>query len=331
MKYKYLVLLFLATLLTGLAIREAPWQKKTEVQIAVIRLDTALMTQVSVHAANGQEWSLLKSDQLWNVEQDGRSVSVPQPDMDTLCRLLAEIRSTGICPPKIRVDSFFRTNSIKCFVWYGNIIKERFEVAPWHGNEILLRISGKPEVVYMADALLLRLLSKDLNTFRSGRAFAFQPHQVEGLRIRQKDTLLFEWHQLDTLGLNPKDKHLAMAFRDSIGSWCDTLRQLSSGAFADFFDESNRRNKMYMEINIALTGQKEPLQVSIMHFLSGELPEDLSSVRRQSTLPAFILNTSQNPNNYFVVKDSSLVFRLIRQINKWKASDKALPTSTRHF
>lgn len=318
MKNKYLVLFFFATLLVGLAIRQAPWKREISVQVQVIRLDTALITQINVLNTSGIEWSFLKSDQHWAIEQNGRSVSVPLAGMDTLLRALAPVRSLSIAPSGSNIDSVFKQNALKCRVWCGGRVEEHFELALLNDNRAFLRISGQQEVVYVIAANLFRLLSKDLSSYRLVQAFSFPSDRVEGLRILQKDTLLFEWTKRDTAGFDAPQRLAAAALKDSITVWCDTLHQLSKGSFADFFDESILKKRLFMEIYLTIQQQSEPIHLRIIRFQSADMPEDLSALRRPEDLPVLVLHSSQNPNNYFSIKDTVLINTLLNMIARIK-------------
>lgn len=308
MKRKNLLLLFFFTLLAGIAIRRAPWFSKTEIRVPILRLDTAALSHISIEQSDTGTWGYQKVDHFWTLEQEGRTVRLPEAAIDSLLQQLLLFPSKRL----LAADSGFETTKsiLKTTFWYGNQQKASLEWHTYPKDEAAVRILPHRQV-YVTDADLLHLLLRNMAYYRKQQAFSVSLSALQGLRVHCRDSLIVSWEKTDTTGLSQLQKQTAMATQDSMLQWWAALQQIQTGDFADFFDEQGNDYQVRATINCYIQGEALPLTLRFIDFTGDNLPEDISNVRHLKRIPPFILHASQNKDNYFSVFDTAALFQLM--------------------
>jgi hypothetical protein len=155
---------------------------------------------------------------------------------------------------------------------------------------------------------LRKLFSLSLEHFRNTEIAVFLPEKVRAFTIFEQDTdSLQGLKQAGTLqGINADSSQIFPD--DRVQNWLIKLKQLKGLAFADLFDESQANEYLNTEIQLFLEAEKTPLTLKIYHVKHGHLPEELSEKRtsRRNFCP-YVLQSSQNPLNYFEIPDTVLL------------------------
>ncbi len=307
MKNKHLVLLFVATMAVGWLLRRAPWRAAQWFQTALIQVDTARLTQLRLLVPGQSELLLERTETGWAALQEGRSVVVPPADMLAMLTALVAIRSVRVVKTK-EPDTLglAESNGLQVTVFQEGQHTEDF----WIGRETLennlpvtfFRLAGH-DGNYLVENHLRRIFTRRLEDFRATNICQFSPAAVQ--------TLTVEW---------PQQNWLVMLRRDSIGQWHNTetdslrtdsavqvwllpLAQLRRQPYADYFDDSRARETLRTRITLGFEPPTPPLTLQLFEIDPADLPENLTELYREKTLPArFVLHSSQNPNNYFACR-----------------------------
>ena len=311
MKNKHLVLLFVATIAVGWLLRRAPWRAAQWFQTELIQIDTARLTQLRLLLPGQTELLLERTETGWAASQEGRSVVVPPAEMRPMLAALVAIRSIGVVKTR-QPDTLglAETAGLQVTVFEDGQPTEDF----WIGREILknqapatyLRLAGHAGN-YLVEQHLRQIFARRLEDFRSANICRFSPADVR--------TLTVEW---------PAQHWLLLLRRDSTGQWrnaeTDSVRtdsavqawlrplsRLQQRPYADYFDDSRAKETMCTRITLGFAAPTPPLSLRLFQIDPADLPENLSELYREKTLPArFVLHSSQNPHNYFALADTVL-------------------------
>jgi hypothetical protein len=312
MKNKHLVLLFVLTLLVGLAVRKAPWRDSTFFQRNLLKIDTAEVQQIQIALPAQPTLYLLRGDAAWTAEQASRSVVVSPEMVRQILEVLAELRSVRIEKSKMPDTlGFVPGFAIQVTTIQSNKRQESFSI----GQEILENAQAGTYVelpkhggIYLVNKHLRKLFSLSLEHFRNTGIAQFSPEKVRAFTIfgHDADSLhghkqagTRQWINSDSSQIYPDDR---------VQNWLIKLQQLKGLAFADLFDESQANETMNTEIQLFLEAETMPLTLKIYHVKHGHLPEELSEKRtaRRNICP-YVIQSSQNPLNYFEIPDTVLL------------------------
>lgn len=313
MKRKYIFILFVLTLAVGIAIRRAPWSFYTEIEVPVLRLDTAQLTHIAVQHSDGPAWHYQKDITRWWIEQDGRTTPLPATFADSLLRLLHYLPSLRLLPSGHSQDTLLQNNKniLKISFWYNNKLKTEAKCLFYNSREALMLLPPQP-AVYVVPAQTFQLFAENMSRFRpSGGAFNFPIASLTALRVFCDDTLRLHWEKQDTAGRSTQQQQRLRATQDSIAQWCGQLLRLKQLDFADFFDEEPRVGQLRATVELETQNQMRPLRLRFIAGTGMNMPEDISSVRHLKKIPPFILHSSQDENNYYSIFDTTLLFQLL--------------------
>jgi hypothetical protein len=317
MKNKHLVLLFLATLAVGLLARRFPWRNVLDFRAELVRLDTAEVIQLSLQIPGQLELLLERSDAGWVAAQADRSTPVPPTTTDSMLSALASVRSLRIVQSQHR-DTLGLSPSqalrvaILCRDGRRETLHFGIERTENGQPATVVELLGH-DGIYLAANHLRKVFEKKLNDFRATRVADFDPAAVRAFSIlgEMRDSV-FATKNDSTGQWSLLGQPLEMA-DDSVKIWLRSLSRLNGLPFADLFDESRAAETLMAHIALECAGQAEPLTFKIFHLAPPNIPEVLPTPMpdRQQFAP-HVLHSSQNPNNYFALPDSSLAKRLAR-------------------
>lgn len=312
MKNKHLVLLFISTLLVGLAVRKAPWRDSTLFQSNLLKIDTAEVQQIQISLPAQPTLYLLRGDAVWTAEQASRSVVVSPEMVRQILEVLAELRSVRIEKSKMPDTlGFVPGFAIQVSTIQSNKRQESFSI----GQEILENTQAATYIelpkhggIYLVNKHLRKLFSLSLEHFRNTEIAVFLPEKVRAFTIFGQDAdSLYGLKQAGTRQWINADS--SQIFPDEqVQNWLINLHQLKGLAFADLFDESQANEYLNTEVQLFLETETMPLTLKIYHVKHGHLPEELSEKRtsRRNFCP-YVLQSSQNPLNYFEIPDTVLL------------------------
>ena len=312
MKNKHLVLLFLFTLLVGLAVRRAPWRHATFFQTKLLKLDTASIQQIQITLPNKPTLFLLRSDIGWSAEQEERSVVVEPYTVNKILGALADMRSIRIAKTDLPDTlGFIPTAKIQLTVVHSNAQSESITIG-WETIENSQAATyvqlPRHEGIYLVDNHLRNIFAKKLTDFRKQTIIQFTPEAVRSFSIAgpNLDSIIFV--QNDSSGMWEGGMISQVQFNDQVQNWLSKIRGLDGLAFADLFDESHANESLYARIRLNFKEQSEPLILET--FLAHQIyvPETFPSQKldRRQFAP-YVLHSSQNPTNYFAFPDTVLL------------------------
>lgn len=311
MKNKHLVLLFLATLLIGLAVRRAPWRDSTFFQTNLLKLDTAEIQQVQITLPAQQTLFMLRGDAGWSVEQAERSVAVPSAEIVPILEALAEMRSIRIVKTR-RPDTlgFTPGNAIQISITLSDARQEVLSLG-WETLENAQPTTfvqlPQHEGIYLVNNHLRNIFTKKLSNFRNSTIARFLPKDVIRFTITGKtlDTLAFQKNDSSGVWESTRARHTLPD--ESIQIWLAKVARINGLGFADLFDDSHTSETTHAQISLALKNQPDPLVLRIYYFQMSGIPE------KQSGIPgaiSYVIHSSQNQTNYFELTDTSLLRQL---------------------
>ncbi len=313
MKNKHLVLLFLVTLGIGLAIRRAPWREATFFQTSLLRLDTAAVQQVQIILPGGKSsLFLLRGDAGWSAEQADRSVKVSPQYARQMLAALADLKSVRIVKTN-RPDTlgFGAESAIQLSIvqskGQAETLRLGLEISE-NGQPSTFVQLPKHEGIYLVDKHLREIFFKSLTDFRNQTIVQFAPGSVRSFAIfgQGKDSLLV--HKNDSTGFWEGTMPSQIYPDAQVQSWLTKVAGLKSLAFADLYDESHADETLYAQIKLEFAANSEPLNVAIFRFQLMNVPEEMpehGTIRHQ--FAPFVLHSSQNPTNYFMLSDTGLL------------------------
>jgi hypothetical protein len=312
MKNKHIVLIFILTLLLGLAVRRAPWRSATFFQTSLLKLDTANVQQIQITLPGKPTLFLQREDHGWSAEQEERSVRVPSDIAQKMLSVLTDIRSIRVAKTEQPDTLGFSTkSSIQLTVIHTGMQQEKLMIGcETIENEQAATYVQLPDHagIYLVNSQLRGVFSKALNDFRTRTIAQFDPNAVKRFSIFKLgiDSLVFQKSDSMDVWINRiSSKSIS---NEEAKSWLSQIARLNGLSFADLYDESHANEVVYAWIQLNFEGQADPLSLKIYRQDHLNVPEILPArkpERRQLSL--FVLHSSQNPNNYFSLADTLLM------------------------
>lgn len=311
MKNKHIVLLFLLTLGIGLLMRRLPWHISEMFQTTLIRVDTAEVTRISIVQPDHPELLFERTDEGWAVSQDDRSVSIAAAVVAPMLAVLTRVESLRILqteqPDTLGLGA---GNALHITVQGGARILEKFSV----GLQILEKNEaatfiwlGEHEGVYLVKNHLRDVFSQKMEDFRNATPVAVDPAAIRAVSVEwpgdstflfQKNDSLQRWQITDSAPSVPDD---------SMQAWLGLWAHLPALPFADDFDEGLSQSLRCAQFSLHLT-DREPLVLRLYRVIAPELREEFPARRNPMAQlrVAWVLHSSQNPRNYFLMPDTLL-------------------------
>ncbi len=317
MKNKHLVLIFLLTLLVGLAVRRAPWRDATFFRAKLLPIDTAEVQRLEISLPGQHGLIMVRNDANWVAEQQNRSTKVPPAMAQMMLATLADLYSIRIAKTEFPDTlGFSKAKAIEILVYYSHAPTERLSIG-WETIEnsqpaTFVRLP-RHEGIYLVENQLRAVFSKTLMDFRNAAVVGFNTAEVRGFSIfgQNLDSLVFQKN--DSTG-NWESTMLARTItNDSVQYWLAKIDQFKKLPFSDLFDESHASKTFYSQISLGFTNQAEPLILKIYRLNMTNLPEEIPDVPfDHSQIAPFVLHFSQYPTIYFGLSDTTLLREICR-------------------
>lgn len=317
MKNKHLVFLFLFVLFLGLVSRWLPVHYQPFFNTKLIKADAAMVNRLIVESPGKPDLTLERFQGKWLAQQNGRSTSVAPNEVTDMIRLLTEISTfqvvktsqpdtLGFDPENAVLVSLFQLNSTTETLAIG---RESFE----NGLAVTLIRLPNHAGIYKVPGHLRGLFSRNLDAYRPGIVLEFDPEAIQKIGIQPAGALPVYFQAADSTGqwTTPNNEYTLPA--EAVRGWLQQFKRLENNAFADFFDESRTAETLHTSIFLGLDSGKF-LTLRFFYVNPPNVPEDLSRVQNMTYqgLPAFVLHSSQNPANYFLLSDTTLATYLCR-------------------
>jgi hypothetical protein len=312
MKNKHIVLVFILTLILGLAVRRAPWRSATFFQTSLLKLDTATVQQMQITLPGKPTLFLQREDHGWSAEQEEHSVLIPSDMVQMMLGTLTDIRSIRVAKTD-QPDTlgFSRASSIQLKVIHSGMQEELLMIG-WETieNEQAATYVQLPNHagIYLVNNQLRGVFAKGLSDFRTRTIARFESNTVKRFSIFNQgvDSLVFQ--KSDSMGVWINRMSQKSISNAEVQTWLSQIASLNGLSFADLYDESHANELVYASIQLNFEGQTDALHLKIYKQAHLNVPEILPARkpdRRQLSL--FVLHSSQNPNNYFSLADTLLM------------------------
>jgi hypothetical protein len=306
MKNKHLLIIFVTTLLLGLIARYAPWFKSDTLQSDLIRVPSASVKRLVLVAPGSSELVLERSEDGWVAAQEALAVRTPDSSVLPLLAALEHVEALKIIHSK-QPDSLWLLESQSLAVRVETLKgrKEHFHI----GREVME--NGQPatylkiephEGVYLVKGHLRRLFSLNIDAFRSKTVLRMPVAAVTvvsltrngmgDLLLQKSDTAA--WWQLNGQGL---DTNL-------VESWLKQLQHLNGLPFATQAQEAGTDDAPALKIELSGQPGSEPVLLEF-YGLTFRIQSD-SSLAIQTRKPCLV-HSSENPFNFFFIKDLDLI------------------------
>ena len=317
MKNKHLVLLFLLTLLIGLAVRRAPWRDAVFFQNHLLRADTSELQRIEISQPGQSELILSRSEASWLAEQKGRSAKVPDDMAQNILAELANLRSIRI----IKTTSpdtlgFSGKDVIQLRIYPSNSATEYLGIGAEtmeNGQACTFVQLLKHQGIYLAERHLRSVFSKTLLDFRNAAVIRFDPSGVRDFSIYGQNLDSLSFQKDDSTGNWIAVQVNRSIPGDSVQQWLAKIARLRKLPFADLFDESHANKTFLAEIKLGLEKSDESLSMKIYGLDLSNLPEELpEGPLDKNQLAPYVLSFSQYPTNYFALSDTMLLRQICR-------------------
>ena len=312
MKNKHLVLLFLGTLLLGLLLRQFPWQKNATPAVDLLRIDSVSVDRIRLQFPNQPALNLQKDAAGWRLVWDEfREEILPSEPVNAFLHGLIPLKSTpagadidwesaGLKADQA-IQVFLRSSKREEGLLIGNSVVDA-------GQEYTYVALPGQQKIYRAPGRLL-----DLLTFKEqGRASAdwckFKPGAVRSIGTGLIGNPYRHWVFQDSTQRWVADTLQADSL--AVAYWLQTLQQVKKAYPADFFDDSRVGQLPMSAIELEL--DSELLSLHFYYLRNPTVPEDLSRLQfKPLPQPCYIVQSSQQPNQWYALYDTSLVQRIL--------------------
>lgn len=317
MKNKHLVLLFIITLLAGWLVRRLPWRFSNIFQADLIEMDAQDLQSISIVRPGSAELLMERTDEGWMTEQDGRPVRVPVEIVDRMLQELSHVKTLRIVKTT-RPDTVGLQAPIKVQAMLKNGRKEVFFVG-WQTFDqespaTYIELDHH-DGIYLVKNHLYDVFDQDAARFRPASAFQLAVEDISEIR--------FFWNKQDSVTVVKKNDALPVwAYGlvewpgDSVHKWLKLLPRLNGTPFADHFDDSRSRQTLVTRISLIGRQDSTPLELEFHYLAPPEIPEDPEALAKRQNLSAWVLHSSQNPNNYFCINDTILLRHILYDLSR---------------
>ena len=315
MKNKHLVLLFLAVLALGLLARWSPFEYRSVFERKLIRIDTVLLSRLVISIPKQAEMTLEKTDAQWVASQAGRTSPVSADEIQAMFKMLtgnSSYRKIHSLQPDTL--GFSPENTIALQLIHRSGPAEKLDIGAEfetpNGPSCYLRLPNH-NGIYEVPERFRTVFSRNLDDFRTKTIVHFDPLNVKKIGIRSKNRLPTYWYRNDSLTVWTNASLTDSISADVVSAWLQLFEFIKIGDFADNFDETREREALRTTITLGFdSGQS--LSLRFFYQKPPHLPEDLSRLRAQKirSLPGYVVHSSQNPLNYFALRDSILARNL---------------------
>lgn len=307
MKNKHLVLLFILTVIIGLALRNAPWRETAYFQKKLLKADSSDIVRLQFSGL-----TLIRTETGFVAEQNNRSTRVPSSEMTPILAALNDLTSIRIVQTQ-QPDTCWLNNKlgIAVVVFYGSHKTEGIIL----GKETLEQ--GKPATylslsnnkgVYLVENALRGIFSKTLDDFRKSAVVKYHTSDAYSFSIEtaNADTLSAIYSKESSRW--QLDNSYRSLSNDSVMVWLQKMEKLPQLPFADLFDETHEGKQLYARIRLDMNGQPDPLWVYIYRLHTPSLPEELPDLKpNDPRLAPYALYFSPYPTNYYALSDTTFL------------------------
>ncbi len=264
MKNKHLLLLFLITLLIGVAAKYSPWFKTDFFQTRLVDIDPTKLQKISLLVPGKSELLLERSDEGWVASQDEYALRCADSSIAPVLAALCDIRSLRIVhsnrpdtlllsiPQSIKLEAFLQDGRKERLV----IGRERLE----NGKPVTYIAVGEHAGVYLTNKHLRRLFSKTIDDFRNKSLLVLGRELPVGIRIFRQNIDTLYLQKSDTAAFWQSSLTPAAVYDQlAVTQWMKMLLQVNGQPFATRFDETDDAQTIAATVELDMPGLAEPI------------------------------------------------------------------------
>ncbi|MCS6928297.1 MAG: DUF4340 domain-containing protein [Saprospiraceae bacterium] len=313
-KNKHLVLIFLLVLFLGYIGRRVPWRCRSEVRSCLIHTPEDVY-RIRISRLGRPDLLLERTSTGWAAEQEGRVVPLSG---DTMTALLQQLgRSVTFSPlPYKKAEWEATEKESRLYVQFH--LKNRsslsIEIGPQEqtAEGCWTRIYfPQHKGLYRVQGAFRSLFDRSLNDFRSRLLLPFELEHACAITLSRPPDSIILWTRTDTSEWKMVTDTAGSSRYVSLHYWLNAVAQLKNLPFADFFDESREEQWLQFTAHIsACDGRSFALRFFVLE--PPDVPEDIHLLIRQGirVLPRYVVHSSANPRQYFLIPDAEIGARL---------------------
>lgn len=320
MKNKHLLLLFLLALVIGIALRQAPWRNSLQPMHSLLQIDTTACIRIEVRGVGREDRVFERGDgDRWVLTEGDISIVLQLPQQEALLQTLAGLNVRQLLPTK-QPDTLQlgpkECLSVALFDQNGLMESFRIGAERLKGEKTFTAMMlGKHEGVYWVEGALWSLFSKKTDVYRQKEPFYVVWADLNSIEVKTLDSLLMKAAKIDTAQVWALVQTGGTLSAWQVQQWLQGLEGLKHCYYASYFDETHAKEQLFMEITLG-TVAATPLVLRFFRLNAPETPDDLSLISKNEYLERpFVLQSSQNPRDFFSISDSTIVYRLMRTPN----------------
>lgn len=311
MKNKHLVLLFLLVLASGFIARWLPIQYRSFFQTKLVKIDAAFVNRIVLEIPKQPALTFEKAGGKWIAEQGGRTTAVPNNEVAKLITQLAGITAFQTVKTALPDTLGFSPEQIiRVALSEPGGKTEQLEIGMDQyavGQAVTYLRLPSHSGIYQVPGHLRKHFFRKLNDFRNKTVLQFDRDSIQKIGIQPAGKLPVYLNAADSLGRWLVANSAYSIAADSVLSWLNIVKRLEHCRFADYFDESRSAETLHTTIYLGQASGRF-LTLRFFYVRPPNMPEDLSRARSADlqNLPVYIVQSSQNPANYFAVPDTLL-------------------------
>jgi len=299
-KNKHLVLVFILLIAAIVLSRQQFGKRERSFQAAIVACDTLTLSRIVIQSPGESEFSLTREDGAWILSDGSQSHTADPEAVQNMLLAVQKIESRQIVAKDEDLWALYgldEAQATRIKLYQGRKLMHDFlsggvNFDPNSQSIVAFIRLPNEKTVFATDGQQLMAIGKTYHSFRNRLLLKMK---------RDMEVQSFTWELPDTsleFRKFPDGWKLFGEVLDSmeVENYLNVFRNISAETFADDFDEINA----------------EQFPLRILKVKGKNMPEDLVLTCYQDSTrqPPFILNSSQNPQAYFVA-DSSRIFQEI--------------------
>ena len=316
MKNKHLVLIVLLTVMLGLVFRYVPFDAQRPVQLDLVQTSPEAVTRIQIKKQKPPEEFYIRVPTGWVYRSEGQLLAVPAGIVDSLITSICKLQS---------VDRIDRPNEdslgLGSLAWQirvesRNERPEQMVISPVFLDEEqaysyvkLVRHQG----VYRVNGDLRGLFAIDPQQFKNESPFEMEADEVNEFILTKASGDTLHYTLSDSL-LAWKSTFSAAGVlqKEPVRKWLNYVFRLrEQSELAPFFNELRAEERLLASLD--LDSDTASVTLHIYGLDVPDVPEELRQLPEKPRPQAcYVYSSSQNPENWFVVYDTTLVQRIIQ-------------------
>lgn len=319
MKNKHIVLVFCLTLLIGVALRYAPWLNRETLQSGLACVPVTDIGHILLQRPGQPETVLAPADQGWLASTDELTLPVPDSIMTPLLAALSEQRTLRIVHSR-QLDSLglLPGQAIHVELLLRNGRRERFDIGrelPENGQPATCLRLESHNGIYLTSGYLRHLFMITPEAFRNKNLLSLDEAGLSAIRLYRIgcDTLAYE--KLDSVNWKSSAMPPKMIGQAEVLRWLGRVKRLNGLPFASSGEQSSIAERP----DLCIEFQSPANEPALLEFFGISCTRLTDGTPRVSPLADCVVHSSQNPYNYFEVRDTAALQVILQGIPEMPA------------